>query len=204
MTLSQILTTRRSIRAFKPQKPSDQLITELIDAAIQAPSASNSQPWRFLVIKDPSSIQAMRVAVEEASQHILGLLDPQGQKLFKEYGKYFIRFADAPVVIAPIFKVTQILSNFLPDNLPDVTWMESQSAVISISLSVQNLLLMAHEKSLGASVMTGPLIANTALTKILSIPDKWHLAMLIPLGYPAEDPDPTSRKPAHKMIRWIQ
>jgi len=203
MTLSEILSSRRSIRSFKAELPSDQLISELIDAAVKAPSASNSQPWRFLVVKNHDIILAMRKAVEKASEHILTLLDPPGQKIFTDYGKYFVRFAEAPVVIAPIFKVTNILSNYLPDTLPDVTYMESQSAIISISLSVQNLLLMAHENSLGASVMTGPLIANNDLRQILSIPNKWHLAMLIPLGYPAEDPEPTTRKPADTVIRWI-
>ena len=57
------LFARRSIRAFTGQPLSDEQITTLLEAAMAAPSARNSQPWHFVVIKDP----AKRVALYAGS-----------------------------------------------------------------------------------------------------------------------------------------
>lgn len=43
---------RRSIRHFRPDKVSDELITELLRAAMAAPSGNDKQPWEFIVVKD--------------------------------------------------------------------------------------------------------------------------------------------------------
>ena len=46
------ILTRRSIRKYKPQAVPDEIITELLTAAMSAPSAGNEQPWEFVVIND--------------------------------------------------------------------------------------------------------------------------------------------------------
>ena len=51
MTLDFIYK-RRSVRKFKPDKVSDELVTELLKAAMAAPSGNNSQPWEFIVVRD--------------------------------------------------------------------------------------------------------------------------------------------------------
>lgn len=49
----EFLKSRRSIRKFKPEVPPLDLVLKAIDAARFAPSAKNSQPWRFLIVTDP-------------------------------------------------------------------------------------------------------------------------------------------------------
>jgi nitroreductase len=52
MDILQTITSRRSIREFTEEPVSDQSITELLQAAMSAPSAGNEQPWHFVVIRD--------------------------------------------------------------------------------------------------------------------------------------------------------
>ena len=52
MDAMEAILTRRSIRRYTSQRVSDQLITELLQAATSAPSAANEQPWHFIVIDD--------------------------------------------------------------------------------------------------------------------------------------------------------
>ena len=52
MDAMEAILTRRSIRKFKSQVVSDDLITQLLKAAMYAPSAGNQQPWHFIVVKD--------------------------------------------------------------------------------------------------------------------------------------------------------
>lgn len=82
--LLQFLKSRRSIRSFQEKKISDKEIGMILEAGRWAPSASNRQPWEFIVVKSESIRQELaRTAV---------------------YGK-FIR--EAPVLIAIIGKVNQ-------------------------------------------------------------------------------------------------
>jgi nitroreductase len=46
------IKTRRSIRRFKPQLISSEILKELLEAAMFAPSAGNEQPWQFVVLDD--------------------------------------------------------------------------------------------------------------------------------------------------------
>jgi len=52
LDLIETIKTRRSIRRFKSTKVSDRLIDSLIDSARHAPSAGDTQPWEFVVVKD--------------------------------------------------------------------------------------------------------------------------------------------------------
>lgn len=52
MDFLEVVKTRRSIRRYKPDPVSDEIINRLIDAARHAPSADNIQPWEFIVVRD--------------------------------------------------------------------------------------------------------------------------------------------------------
>ena len=60
--------------------------------------------------------------------------------------------------------------------------MEHTSGVVSTALAVENLLLTAHALGLGASGMTGPLLATDQLAELLHVPPSWHFVAVIPVG----------------------
>jgi nitroreductase len=59
MELSKAIETRRSVRKYKKEVPSDGLIRKCIEAACHAPSAHNSQPWSFVVVKEKEKIVSL-------------------------------------------------------------------------------------------------------------------------------------------------
>jgi nitroreductase len=59
MELSEIIASRRSIRKFKPKSISDDTVQKLLDAARLAPSGSNLQPARFVVVQSPAAKEAL-------------------------------------------------------------------------------------------------------------------------------------------------
>lgn len=204
----EAMRARRSVRRFKPDSVSRDVVTSLVEAAITAPSASNKQPWRFLVVEDRARIARMAAAVRDATAIVSAHIPEPSQPSFRAYGDYFTRFEDAPAVIVPIHRAMSVLSNLVDDALDDgmratVRHMEEQSGLVGTSLALMNLLLMAHAIGLGASGMTGPLVAEPALRTILEVPDGWGIVALVPIGWPAEDPTPTDRKPVDKAIRFL-
>lgn len=54
MELMEIIEKRRSVRAYKTQEISDEKLSKVLEAARLAPSASNRQPWKFVVVRDPA------------------------------------------------------------------------------------------------------------------------------------------------------
>ncbi|HYW78297.1 MAG TPA: nitroreductase family protein, partial [Thermoguttaceae bacterium] len=79
MDLFETIARRRSIRRYRPDPVSDELITQVLDAARLAPSGSNAQPWKFVVVRS----EEKRAALCEAAY---------GQPMFRQ----------APVVIVAL------------------------------------------------------------------------------------------------------
>jgi len=63
---------------------------------------------------------------------------------------------------------------------------------------------MAHECGLGASGLTGPLVVDDHIRRILDVQPSWEVAALIAVGFAAEDPPAPDRKPSEKVVTWIE
>ncbi len=203
------MRSRRSVRRFKQDAPPRDVIERILEAAVTAPSASNKQPWRFFVVTGRDTIASMARAVRDAVARIARHVPPGTEPAFRAYGEYFTRFESAPVVIVPIFRGVAVLSHLVDVELPamdreQIASMERDSGLVGASLALENLLLMAHDMGLGASAMTGPLVAADRIKTLLDIPQGWGIVALVPLGYAAESPEVTPRKPISKVTRWIE
>ena len=207
--IEHALRSRRSVRRFKPDPVPEELVQRLLEAATLAPSASNKQPWKFLVVQNRELIQRMASAVRVATARIAEHVPEASRPAFLAYGDYFTRFETAPLVIVPIYKALTILSNLTDATLAVgdrvcVDALERSSGLIGTSLALGNILLLASELGLGASGMTGPLVARAELKQLLDVPGAWDIVALVPLGYPAEIPEPTPRKAVNVVSRWYR
>lgn len=204
----ECMQSRRSIRKFLPKLPERALLEQLIAAAVTAPSASNKQPWRFLVITNSDLKDRMASVVRAAVERVAADIEPQFEEAFRAYGDYFTRFETAPVVIVPLYRPLTLLSSMVGPGLSsadrqNITLMEQQSGIVSVSLAIENILLMAHDLGLGASGLTGPLIAMNTLQEMLAVPAGWSIVSLIAVGYPDEQPVAPARKSPVDVTRWI-
>ncbi len=202
------MRARRSVRRFKADAVPRALVVRVLEAAVTAPSASNKQPWRFFVVETRATIARMADAVREATGRIEATVPEEGRAAFRAYGDYFTRFEGAPCVIVPAFRGHAVLSHLVaatasPEDLAIVAAMERDGALVGASLALMSLLLAAHEAGLGASAMTGPLVAAPAIRAILGVPATFGLVALVPIGFPDEAPAPTDRKPLDNVVRWI-
>jgi len=67
MDVLEAIRGRRSIRAFKSQEISEEIVEKLIDAAIWAPSAGNIQPWEFIIVRKPEIKRGLAEAALDQS-----------------------------------------------------------------------------------------------------------------------------------------
>ncbi|TET33731.1 MAG: nitroreductase family protein [Planctomycetota bacterium] len=207
--LYETLKARRSIRKFKPEKPDRELIEKLIEAAITAPSGSNKQPWKFIVISNAEVIDRIAKALHKTMDRFSEHVTERYKYAFRVYEKYFSKFEGAPMVIVPLYQNITVISKFIEDDMPAkdrdrILRMEQHIGLISASLALENLCLMAHDLGLGTCIMSGPLVAPDEIREILGIDSTWEPLSIVPVGYPDEDPKPPPRKPVENILKWIE
>ena len=204
----ELMQKRRSIRRFKPEAPPDAVILKLIEAAVTAPSATNKQPWRFWIAKKKEHFEIIAKAVDTARQNSLSLISPDYRSEFADYSDYFMSFQNAPVIILPIYRAFRGISALVKEKPPEkevafLKTYEHHTALMGVSLAVQNILLMSEAIGLGACCMTGPLIARVEIEKGLLVPKGWQIAAVIAVGYPDEVPTPPGRRNLEMVTRWL-
>ncbi len=185
MDLKEAIYSRRAVRAFSADPVDDQTIRHLIDAAVQAPSAVNEQPWSFTVVRDRTLLDRISA---EAKAHMLkttpaGLLSHHFKEILDD-PKFHI-FYHAPVLIV-IASVT-----------------EGPWSVIDCSLAAQNLMLAARAVGLGTCWIgfAQGWLATAPGKMALDLPAPYLPVAPIIVGHPQSWPSPVPRK--QPEVRWI-
>src|SRR3990170_1911881 len=137
---------RRSIRKYSSRPVSIEILREILEAARWAPSAHNAQPWRFIVLTDAASKAVLAEAMAEAWNADLARdgLAVTARATMTEASKK--RFANSPALIVACLTMLNMRK------YPDASRRKSERelAVQSMGAAIQNLLLAAHSKGLGA------------------------------------------------------
>ena len=188
MSLKDVIRQRRSIRKYTNQPVPDQLVLDVLEAASWAPSAHNSQPWRFIILQDNKLKGDLAEQMAEA-----WALDLKKEGVTVEKEKVIERrdrFANAPVLILACLTM-EGLHKFSDKEKQQY---ERDLAVESLGAGLENLLLTAHNVGLGACWFCAPAFCKETVRKVLKIPDSVEPSALVLLGYPAESPTVPRRK----------
>jgi len=201
--LFETIHARRSIRKFLDKPVPREDIEKILEAAIRAPSGSNAQPWHFIVVEDRNLSRAMREAVDKKMDEILAWPETKGRERYVEAYRYYFTFFDqAPVVIAVLGRDHQTIVRKVMREHGVAGRKAPGSSHQSVAAATENLLLAATALGYGTCWMTGPLIAAEELERLLGVEEPWYLVALIPLGHPAQSPNPRPRKGLEKVVSW--
>lgn len=204
--LMKLIKTRRSVRKFIKTIPKEEDVLKLIEAARYAPSATNLQPWRFIIVRSEKKKKEMAKVVEEQIKRVSNRFLQDKAKLLKNYLENYIFFKEAPIVIVALYKpyptvVSQMI--MIEDSEINKVAFEQTIAIQSVSAAIQNILLMAHSLGLGGCWMSNPLIARVELEKILSVKKPYKLMAIIPIGIPLQESNPPQRKKVELIMKVV-
>jgi nitroreductase len=182
------LATTRSVRRYRPEPiPDDDLRTILWHAG-RAPSGSNRQPFRFLVLRDgPNALEARRVLGEafRAGWAAKRAGDGYRASRFADSMQHYVdRFEEVPVIVLVCL-----------DRYRDPTPYEGAS----VYPACQNLLLAARALGYGGALTMWHLGVEARLREILDIPPQVALSACITLGRPVGGHGPVRRKPLDEV-----
>lgn len=186
--LFDAIKQRRSIRKFLPRPVPRAVVLEVLEAAGWAPSAHNSQPWRFILIENASVTRVLAEKMAQAWADDLGkdgITTEESKRIERRE-----RFANAPALILACITMEGLRK--FPDEKRQKC--EHDLAVESLGAAMQNLLLAAHALGLGACWFCAPSFCKETVRELLKIPDAVEPEALVVMGYPAEAPSPPARK----------
>jgi coenzyme F420-0:L-glutamate ligase / coenzyme F420-1:gamma-L-glutamate ligase len=194
--LPEALRQRRSIRKFQTKPVSKELVVAVLESASWAPSAHNSQPWRFVVVENNAvKLELAEKMAQAWAQDIArdGSTVDKAKRVERRE-----RFAKAPVLILACLTMDDLMK--FPDKERQQT--ERDLAVESLGAGLQNLLLAAHSLGLGACWYCAPAFCKQTVREVLKIPAGVEPSALIVLGYPAESPTAPARKDVEEFCFW--
>jgi nitroreductase len=179
----EVVHTQRAARSFLPDDVDDETVARILTAATHAPSAENSQPFVFIVVRDPE----LRATIGELTARIWqgGARSLEEQRLSPAFLRDVDHGAMGGIAAAPVLVVV----------CGDTRLTYAQSMDASVFPAVQNLLLTAHALGLGSTLSTLPVLAGEELSGPLELPPEVRPVAVVPLGHLPAPLGPPRRHP---------
>ena len=195
----QLVRNRRSVRTFAERPVERELVDRLLQAACQAPSAHNRQPWRFAVLTSSKAKVGLAQAMGERleADRLADGDDPAA--VGADVARSRARIAGAPVAVLVCLTMEQM------DEYPDKKRSRAEylMAVQGAAMAGENLLLAAHAAGLGGSWLCAPLFAPAVAREALGLPAAWEPQGLALLGWPAAPGRERGRRPPSEVAVYL-
>ena len=191
MELTEAIRKRRSVRRYREEPVSEELLRELLELACWAPSAENEQPWYFVALTSEEELRNLQTTMEQVAEetktHLEELLSKH-PRIVGQTTEFLRRLGGAPVCILA----------FLQRDYGELR----DSMLESTAAAIQTLLLAARERELGTCwINAATHLGYGPVLRELYAPDKGELVSIVTLGYPERTPIAAGRKPDRFVIR---
>jgi nitroreductase len=213
MDVVEVINRRKAIRAFRPDPVSKDLLRQIIEQALRAPSWANTQPWEFAIATGSKlrQIQEGFMAKREEKPYP-DVARPQ------EYPEpYETRRSGAAAGQTKERVEARKLENLRNYGAPAVIYLLVgrsfffQPKGINVwplydcGSVVQNIMLLATNNGLGTIAQAQAVIYPDVIRKVLGIPESKLIALGIAIGYPNwDDPENQPRRPREPVDRVAQ
>jgi len=201
MELWHAMQARRSIRKFKSNEVSDPVIRELLEAARLAPSGSNLQATRFVVIKSPFERMKLKECtplpfVAHAPVVIACCIDMEAightgmryRELMEAQAFAGTPLADDKTLIEAAAKRRSSL---------DPASIKAYLA-LNAAIAIEHIVLRAVDLGLGSCWIM--MFDSEKTKRLLELDDRYDVIALLPVGYPDQSPGPRPRVPLEELI----
>ena len=198
----KVIQDRRSIREYTAEPVSDQDLDLILEAARQAPSGENAQPWRFIIVRDAETRKKLgalagggsgrrftsEFVTKQMQERFSGLQDEEKKKAAFEKltsGKVSAFLADAPVDLVVCGK----------KGVWDMPY--------DTSAAIENILLMVTALNLGACWVIAPCIDirdEERVKALLGMPEDFKAISIISIGHPTRPHRPRPRLPLKDLV----
>jgi nitroreductase len=193
---------RRSVREFTDEPVSDHDLDLILEAARQAPSGENAQPWRFIVVKDETTRKKMGAIAGGGSGRRF-----TAEFVTKKMQERFANLQDEAKRQAAFQKLTSgQVSTFMADapvNLVVCGKKDVWDMPYDTSAAIENILLMVTGLGLGACWVIAPCIDirdEERIKNLLGIPEGYKAVSILSIGHQTRPHKPRPRLPINELV----
>ena len=199
----EVMHSMRAMRRLKPDPVPDEVLHQVLDSAIRAPSGQNTQPWAFVVLRDAEKREFFGSRYGYWIHKLMGDRipaeddDSPAARSMRAAVHIADHMSEAPVIILACGK------RDWPFRVPKERRVGlAPPSYGSIYPAVENLLLACRALGLGASLTTTHQMFEDELIEHLGIPDTFGVVAAIPIGYPMGNFGPVRRKPVGTVTHF--
>ena len=212
--LFEAMYSARALRRLKPDPVPKEIITKILDAAIRAPSAGNSQHWAFVVVRDPEVRRKLGLiyrkasdiakAVYQARARPAHMSEEQYQRMMSSGAYLWEHIGGAPVLLMPCLRDRpppgrETLPPAVQAIYADELIYTDRIRGASIYPAVQNIILACRAFGLGTLITTNHIRCEGEVKALLGISDDVFTYALMPIGYPEDNFGPVKRRPVSEV-----
>lgn len=193
------LMTTRAIRRYRDEPVPDDVLRDILFAATRAPSGSNRQPFRFVVLTDSPKAQAAKRLIAKGAQAVWSgkrTADQYDQRSGEEKASPKARMARTMDHYVENFEKVPALI------LPCLVRYREPSPMEGASVypAVQNLLLAARGLGYGGVITGFHSMVDSELKSLLGIPEEVFISCTVTLGKPVGSQGPVRRRPMSELV----
>lgn len=160
MSFLELVRKRQSVRKYSDKPVEKEKVLNCVEAARLAPSASNGQPWKFIVIDDP------------------GMVTKVADKTTGPLWSFNNFVPQSKVIVAIVIERMKVITR------AGAKVKDKEYALFDIGIAAEHFCLQAAEEGLGTCMLGW--FEEKAVKKLLNIPSDKRIGLLITLGYPPE------------------
>ncbi len=194
MTLLEGINSLRSVRQFRPDPVPREKVTKILEAASKAASGSNTQPWEFIVVRDPLvKARLTKPMLDPWMKRIAGSgMRGRLKEVYDEATEMLRNTEKVPIIIFCCLDLNRVSKS-------------EEVRYASIYPAVQNLMLAAHALGLGSCLTvhgSTPTRGELEVKKILGLSNSIKVACLVYMGYPLKKHGRPKRKPVDGFVHY--
>lgn len=178
MIFNELIHSRQSVRRYSDKPVEIEKLNQCLEAARLAPSASNSQPWKFIIVDQ----EPLRTEVAKATFSDIKLIN-----------KFTLQ---APVMVVIVIEKAKLITRLA------MLVKKKEWPLIDVGITAEHFCLQATELGLGTCMIGW--FEEDKIKKLLHIPSEKSIGLIISLGYPTEGyPQRTKiRKTLEEIVQY--
>lgn len=194
-SLLAAFTKRQTVRRYKPDPVPEDHLRQILDAARRAPTCMNQQPWKFLIIRKPETIERMKKETlallaqrfESPAAKQLGLSPADFEARKKKSVEFTSGYFTAPVYVVVLVDSESACS----------TYAQRHDGPIAAGY----LMIAARAFGYGTAYLTDG-IPDQVTKDVLKIPERYKRVCITPIGVPDGWPRQQQKRKLEEMVAY--
>lgn len=192
----EVVTSRRTVRSFLPDRVDPALVQRAVAAAVTAPAPHHTTPWRFVLVDTDEARAALLAAMRRAWVEDLTADGLDTVRIERRLARSDALLGAAPYLVVPCL-VTEGAHTY-PDERRATA--EREMFLVSMGAAVENLLIALSNAGLGSCWVSSTMFCKEPVRRALGLPDAWDPMGAVAIGKPAEQPPPRPPRDARRFV----